>query len=273
MFWFFLTAAVFCFIYYLVIILYTGIAFSYFIWLFFGLIFCILASVVRFYILHPQKIPLYIIVGIHTLTISGLLIFAILQILIFSAAAVKVEPQLDYIIVLGAGVMPNGGLSKSLYNRVLKAEQYVLEYPATLIVLSGGQGRDEPISEAEAMANYLLRRGVAPENLYLEIQSTSTKENVLYSKVLIERVIENKSEENTGNIGDGSGPVLEAENRPKRIGIITNSFHIYRAIALARKTGFDELYAIPAQSDSVLYLHFSTRECIAILKDKFMGYY
>lgn len=274
MFLFFAIGAVFCFFYYVVLNLYTGLkASGDFIWLLFCVILFGFAFISRIYKTDPKKIPLWLVVAINTLTIAGICVFLLLQTVIFLAASAKPEPQLDYIIVLGARIKEDGSLSKSLQSRVQTAKNYIVEYPATLIVLSGGRGRDEPVSEAEAMAQYLLLRGVEPESLFLEIQSSNTRENILYSKVLINRVIKENSKENIGDIGLDSGPVMIAENRPKRVGIITNGFHMFRALSLARSIGYRELYALVAPSDPVLYLHFSTRECIAILKDKFMGYY
>lgn len=92
----------------------------------------------------------------------------------------KVPENLDYLIVLGAHV--NGTrLSRALRFRVEKAEEYLRENPRTLAVLSGGRGVDEKISEAKAMADYLLAHGIERERLLLEERSVSTAENLRFS--------------------------------------------------------------------------------------------
>ena len=96
----------------------------------------------------------------------------------------KVPENLDYLIVLGAHV--NGTrLSRALRFRVEKAEEYLRENPRTLAVLSGGRGVDEKISEAKAMADYLLAHGIERERLLLEERSVSTAENLRFSLELL----------------------------------------------------------------------------------------
>lgn len=274
MFGFFAASAIFCLFYCVLINVYTGFKVSgSFIWLILSLIFAFLALVMKEYKLHPKKIALGLIVAINTLTFTAILIFIILQGFIASAAWIKAEPGLDYVIVLGAKVRSDKSLSKSLRYRVEQAMEYLVRYPSTYIVLSGGKGDDEPVSEAEAMAVYMVNHGINPDNLYLEIQSKNTRENMLYSKALIKRVIKLNKQENSGFLDERENKILFAEDKPKRIGITTNSYHLFRALALANADEANKIYGIPAKSDAVLYLHFSFRECFAILKDKFMGYF
>ena len=93
--------------------------------------------------------------------------------------------NLDYLIVLGARVKEDG-LSKSLKSRLDKAIDYLEENPGTVLVLSGGQGEDEPVSEAAAMRDYLVFNGVSERQLILETRSFSTVENIAYSRIAIE---------------------------------------------------------------------------------------
>ena len=120
----------------------------------------------------------------------------------------KVPENLDYLIVLGAHV--NGTrLSRALRFRVEKAEEYLRENPRTLAVLSGGRGVDEKISEAKAMADYLLAHGIERERLLLEERSVSTAENLRFSLELL-------------------------PDRKQKIGIVTNNFHIFRSVGIGR---------------------------------------
>lgn len=95
------------------------------------------------------------------------------------------EPGLDYVIVLGAKVKEHT-VSNSLKKRLDKAIDYAQKNPETYLVLSGGKGADEPISEAQAMYKYLVYNGVRPEQLLLEDRSASTVENIAYSRLVIE---------------------------------------------------------------------------------------
>ena len=85
----------------------------------------------------------------------------------------KVRPDLDYIIVLGAHVAGTR-LSKALLERTRRALRYLEENPETRAVLSGGQGQGEQISEAEAMYRYLTEHGIDGSRLILEDRSTNT---------------------------------------------------------------------------------------------------
>lgn len=80
-------------------------------------------------------------------------------ILIFGRIPAAAEPSLDYVIVLGAKVKPDGSLSKTLKLRLDKALEYMKENPETMLVLSGAKGDAEPCSEADAMETYLLGQG------------------------------------------------------------------------------------------------------------------
>ncbi len=92
---------------------------------------------------------------------------------------------MDYLIVLGTKVREDD-ISDSLRRRLDKAIQYAQEHPETKLVLSGGQGADEPTTEAFAMAEYLRYNGVEPEQMLLEVYSTNTRENMICSKALID---------------------------------------------------------------------------------------
>lgn len=60
-------------------------------------------------------------------------------------------------------------------------------------------------------------------------------------------------------------------DKPLQIGVLTSNFHLYRAMKIGKKCGFDQLYGVASSADPVLFIHLCVRESIAILKDKFMG--
>lgn len=98
--------------------------------------------------------------------------------------------------------------------RIRAAHTFLQEHPDTKCILSGGQGSSENISEAEAMHTWLVNNGIDPARLYLEDQSTSTKENLSFSK-----------------------KIIEENNLNPDIVIITSGFHEYRAGLIADTLG------------------------------------
>ena len=178
-------------------------------------------------------------------------------------------------IVLGARVKEHT-VSNSLKKRLDKAIEYAEKNPETYLVLSGGKGLDEPVSEAQAMYRYLVYNGVRPGQLLLEEHSVSTVENLAYSKLLIEshrEMIRHEREERNHLkfSREPKGNYLIAADKPLEVGVLTSNFHVYRACMIAKKWGFENVYGISAQSDPVLFIHLCVRECASIVKDRIMG--
>ena len=115
-----------------------------------------------------------------------------------------------------------------------------------MCVVSGGQGPDEPFPEAQGMAAYLVQHGVAPERIMQESRSTNTVQNIAFSLELI-----------------GSTNY--------RIGIVTNNFHVFRALRLARKAGIQQVSGIAAYSTLWNLPNNLLREILAIIKGFVLG--
>lgn len=167
-----------------------------------------------------------------------------------SGMGAAASPDLDYIVVLGAQVKPEGP-STVLRFRLDAALEYLRRNPATKVVVSGGQGPNEPWAEARGMADYLLARGVDPARVIEEGSSTTTRENLLESLALIE--------------ADGGGA------QTSRIGIVTNGFHVFRAVATARKLGYARVEGIAAGSVPAYLPNNLLRESIGLVKDLLAG--
>lgn len=222
-----------------------------------------------------DRIPKWVPVSIVTTCIAGVVIMAVFCILVFMGAAANEERDLDYVIVLGARVKEHT-VSNSLKKRLDKAIEYAEKNPETYLVLSGGKGPDEPVSEAQAMYRYLVYNGVRPGQLLLEEHSVSTVENLAYSKLLIEshrEMIRHEREERNHLkfSREPKGNYLIAADKPLEVGVLTSNFHVYRACMIAQKWGFENVYGISAQSDPVLFIHLCVRECASIIKDRIMG--
>ena len=258
--------------YFLIISIYSGISTSFsFIWLFFCAL-CLFLSYGRwYYVRNMDRIPRWVPVSVVTTCIAGLAVFAVVCILVFSGVAGKDPEGLDYVIVLGARVKERG-VSNSLKKRLDKAMEYSEKNPDTILVLSGGKGKDEPVSEAQAMYQYLVYNGVDPDRLLLEERSTSTVENIAFSKVVIERhrAAEKEKAPKPPN-AMGNKEVEIVEDKPLEIGVLTSNFHVFRAVRIARHWGIDNVSGIAAESDKVLFIHMCVRECASILKDRLVG--
>ena len=98
----------------------------------------------------------------------------------------KADENLDYIIVLGAQVRADGP-SKVLKHRLNTAIDYLEKNPETICIVSGGQGYNEPCTEAQAMADYMEAVGIEKDRLILEDESKTTEQNIKYSKKIYER--------------------------------------------------------------------------------------
>ncbi|MFF2178264.1 YdcF family protein [Lysinibacillus sp. NPDC058147] len=151
-----------------------------------------------------------------------------------------------YMIVLGAKVKPGGIPSLSLKNRLEEAVKYLNKYPHVKVIVSGGQGADEDRSEASVMLKYLQDKGIETNRILVEDQSTSTYENLLYSKELLPK-------------------------GTKKITILSNDFHLKRAKYLAKSLGF-EVDVVAAKTPKSVEVKLNLRERAALLKTYIIGY-
>jgi uncharacterized SAM-binding protein YcdF (DUF218 family) len=126
-----------------------------------------------------------------------------------------VRRRADFVVVLGSGLQ-GGGRVPPLLARRLDRGRAVFERLSgdPMMIVSGGKGSDEQVSEASAMREYLVSRGFPAERVEQEDQSRTTEENLIYSKAIMER------------LRPGYSCV-----------IVTSSFHVFRAAMIARRTG------------------------------------
>ena len=175
----------------------------------------------------------------------GLACGAVAEGVILSAMRKAPEVNADYVIVLGAKV--NGMVpSLSLRYRIDSAAEYLKENPESVVVASGGQGKDEAISEALAIKNSLQAKGIDPGRILMEDKSTSTEENLIFSQALIE---------SHGGTADSS------------VVIVTSNFHMFRALRLAKKLGYTHVTGSTAKTMWALIPQNHMREILAV------GYY
>ena len=146
------------------------------------------------------------------------------------------EPVL---VVLGCQVR---GTSPSLMlnERIDAAYDYLVQHPNAVCIVSGGIGPGEKISEAQCMYEHLVERGIAADRIYQENRSTTTAENMTFSKEILDR--------------EGLG---------SSIAITTNEFHEYRARRIAYKYGMESI-PISAKTAGWLFPTYYVRELYAI---------
>lgn len=263
--------AVLCLVYYGVIVCYSGISTSFaWFWPAAGIFLGALTAGALYGKHNPKKIPLWMSVSAVTFLLASVVIFCVVEVLIFLGVAGANTPNMDYVIVLGAKV-EEGRISNSLQMRLDRAVEYSRRNPDTVFILSGGKGKDEPASEASVMYEYLKAKGVPESQMVLEERSESTVENIAYSKVLIDEMERGKDSRKGSEQHKAPGPYMEVEDKPVQVGVLTSDFHIFRAVQIGKKCGISEIYGIGARSDGVLFVHLCVRECAAVLKDKLMG--
>ena len=129
--------------------------------------------------------------------------------------AVPTAENYDAIIVLGAQVTPDGSPSVQLGWR-LDAACEAWKQKKVPIVVCGAQGKDEPMTEAEAMGRYLVSKGVPEEDILKDPESFNTNQNLKNAAELLREL-----------------PDVH------RVLIVTSDYHVPRSLALARDLGFD----------------------------------
>lgn len=159
----------------------------------------------------------------------------------FMISAFNITPPKETtVVVLGCKVNPNGP-SVMLKSRLEAAYDYLTENKAAVCILSGGQGADEIVSEAQAMYDWLVKKGIDKNRLFIEDKSTSTRENLFFSKEIIEK--------------NGLCPETT---------IITNEFHQYRAKKIAENLDIKS-YSYSAKTPVYLFPTYYVRELFAIV--------
>lgn len=185
----------------------------------------------------------------HTLWRMGLCValaaLLALEGLVVSGLNATAPPDMDVLIVLGARVDPDGP-SPALRRRLNAVMACIDDHPQAVIIASGGQGSDEPMSEAQCIKEQLIERGVDGHRIILEDRSTATVENIRYSMALM-------------------------DSPDARTGIITNNYHVWRATAIARKAGMTNVYGIAAEYTGHTKFHYMIREAVCIVVDFLRG--
>ena len=173
------------------------------------------------------------------------LIFIMIECVIISYGGKIPQRNADYVLVLGAQVKGRN-LTYALQARLDAAYEYAVDNPDSIVIVSGGQGSGEDVTEAYAMAEYLKSKGLCESRLILEDQSTSTYENIEFSKKLM-------------------------DNTSANVVLVTNHFHVYRGVGVAKKQGLTNVEGLGAPTKWYTIPNQYVREAFAVIKYKLFG--
>lgn len=137
----------------------------------------------------------------------------------FLYGRIKVRGDVDHVVMLGSGLVAGDQVPPLLASRLRKGQAVYAAQLARggrppVLLVSGGKGTDERVSEARAMADWLIREGIPEDHVRLEEQSRTTEENMRFSREL-----------------------MLADDPGYRCVVVTNDFHAFRAAMMARKAG------------------------------------
>jgi len=154
----------------------------------------------------------------------GLMYFCFVEYFIIKNARTDDDAGRDYLIVLGAAVYGEEP-SLTLVRRLEGTLEYLEKYPGAVAIVSGGMGKGEKLTEAQAMYDWLTARGVDPARVLMEPKATSTRENLSFSFDIIRA----RGDEPQGSVA-----------------IVSSAYHLYRAKCMARDLGVPDAAGVAA---------------------------
>lgn len=188
-----------------------------------------------------------VVINVIIVLVAILVLYAVVISVIMLSATGSAEEGGPTLIVLGCrvyGEQPSLMLSR----RLDAALKYLNDNPDAIAVLAGGQGEGEFISEAEAMSRRLTANGISEDRLFLEDRSTSTDENIAFSKA-----------------------VIEERGLSQNIIIVTDGFHQYRAQFHAKNAGLTVEGAVRANTPLYALPYYWLREIAAVTSQVVFG--
>lgn len=213
------------------------------IWLAAG-IFCLLRfAIVQISISRGQPLPFptWLVWSFRIVCAMIFVVFFAVEGLVLHSCFSECPQNVDYLIVLGAKTG-----SVTMERRVSKAAEYLAENPDTLCILSGGQGADEEMSEAQCMFEMITAMGIEKDRIILEDKSLNTAQNLRYSHAY-------------------------ADKPGATIGIVSSDYHLFRAKALARKVFSGDIHGLSSKSAYLSFPHYAVREFATITVDTLRG--
>lgn len=184
--------------------------------------------------------------SILVMVFAGIAAFSYAEGLILYYGNQSAPKTVEYLLVLGARVKGTT-ITGSLQKRLDTALTYLKDNEDTKVIVTGGKGPGEDITEGAAMAEYLIAHGIEPTRILKEEKATNTYENIQFSRELI-------------------------RDADAQVAIVTNRFHIFRSVSMAKAQGMTNVVGLSAPTDPILGISYYTREAIAVLKYKITGH-
>ncbi|MCD7947373.1 MAG: YdcF family protein [Oscillospiraceae bacterium] len=171
--------------------------------------------------------------------------FCALEVVVIAGARDDIHGEPEVMVILGAQVLPSGP-SVLLQDRLDTALDYLQEHPDMVIVVSGSQGDNEPMTEAASMRDYLVAHGIDGDRIYLEDRSHNTSQNLQYTKELL--------------AGEGY------DTTQTELLVVSNGFHLARVRMLAARGGLDVSTLAAPSSHAGSRIKSYLREAPALVK-------
>jgi uncharacterized SAM-binding protein YcdF (DUF218 family) len=210
-----------------------------------GVLLIILSFKANLIITLIKKCPKLVQYLIKIFFICFILSFVIIQSIIIFNMRNTSKPGADYVIVLGCQVVGEYA-SLPLLSRGYTAIRYLNKNPETRVIVTGGQGVGENISEAESLRRLLLENKIDKDRIFLEDKSKNTRENFIFSNELY-------------NLTD------------KNIIVVTSDYHMFRALSVAKKLKYKNVSGLPSRSQRSVLPAFLLREYVTIMYYKILG--
>lgn len=179
------------------------------------------------------------LIFLSLIILAGIIYAAVLSVLMYKAMENEPDDP-DVIVVLGCKVNGNKP-SRMLRHRLDTAVESLTEYPDAICIVSGGQGSNESVSEASAMKNYMVEKGIDESRIIMEDKSTSTYENIKFTM-----------------------KILDDLDKPYDMTLVTDGFHQYRASLIAKDLGVGKITAFSAHTEARYVVTYWVREWLGI---------
>nr|MBE6018621.1 YdcF family protein [Lachnospiraceae bacterium] len=189
------------------------------------------------------KVLIFIVLA----AVAAILTLAIMCMVCMGRGMKKDAERSGTVVVLGCRVYSYGP-SLMLRARLDEAIEYLDEVPGSVCIVCGGQGKNEPETEAAAMYGYLTERGVGPSRIYTDDTSQDTFENLT-----------------------NASKIIEENGLDEKCVIVTSDYHCYRALKYAERFGYRDPSALPAKTLWWLFPSSYIREMYGILEMWFLN--
>lgn len=238
--------AVVCIVYFVILAFYTGLASKFhLIWLAGGIFLLVLGKLTGMNYAGVIQIPKAVTVIFVGICIAAAVVFVWVEAIIISNGHGSPQPGAKYMIVLG-GQVKGTRVSLLLKYRLDAAYEYLSENENTIVIVTGGQGTGEDIPEARAMQEYLVAKGMDEERIRMEDKSVNTDQNIAFSRTFM-------------------------DSNEDSVVVVSNAFHIYRAVGICKKQGLARVEGLGAKSSLLTVPTNYLREAMAVVKYKLCG--